>query len=855
MANFTVSPGVTTNELDQTFLTGQPVQAGAAIIGPTVKGPYEVPTLVTSYSQYTTLFGDTFISGGINYSYLTSIAAYNYFNYGGSSLLVARVASGSFTAATSSNIPSQNSLTDASISVPLTYISASFVPFTGSIAQTSASIDVDLTYISASIASVGSQSLDINGITLYYTGSAITPANTSNIIFINTASFSDPIIGVEDYVVSASAVLAFSSSFYSPELDFISSSANSPNLNLTFTGSNGVLGNFIPIISGSTTFLFSGSDATNPTFEIGTNYVTTQLSQSLTINGIELIFTGSNETNTSTQIFINTASFAASTVADYVVSASAIFNFSSSNALYASSLQFISSSISSPNLVLTSTTSNGLTGNSFTIISGSTFIPPVSPFTTSGTQTFTTSPFTGGTNSESFVLETISEGIINNSTSPETSGVLSSGSKDNLRWEITNLNTASGTFNVSIRQGNDTPNNKLILESFNNVSLDPNSNRFISLVIGDQKLDYSAANNQMELTGNYRNISKYVRVKSIPNLTPNYLDANGIVSNNEFITSLPSNQSGSFGDATGTVAANVGTTMYENIGATTQGLVAADYTNMVALFGNREAFQFNVLFTPGITNNLHPGVVSNIISNTQDRGDNLYVLDLIDYNGTVASTIVQANARNTSYAASYWPWVRIVDPATGKQVWVPASTVIPGVYAFNDKVSAPWFAPAGINRGGLSTVLQAQFKLTQANKDALYSNNINPLATLPKNGVVVFGQKTLQKEQSALDRVNVRRLLIELKNFIRQIADTVVFEQNTIATRASFTARVTPFLEGVQQKQGLYAYKIVMDESNNGPAVIDQNQLIGQIYIQPTRTAEFISLDFILLPTGAEFPG
>jgi phage tail sheath protein FI len=262
----------------------------------------------------------------------------------------------------------------------------------------------------------------------------------------------------------------------------------------------------------------------------------------------------------------------------------------------------------------------------------------------------------------------------------------------------------------------------------------------------------------MELTGNYKNISKYVRVKSIANLTPNYLDPNGTISNAAFSTYLPLNGSGSFGDATGTVAANVGTSMYENISATTQGLVAADYTNMVALFGNKEAYQFNLLFTPGITNNLHPGVVSNIIANTQNRGDNLYVLDLIDYSGTVASTITQANTRNTSYAASYWPWVRIIDPATGKQVWVPASTVIPGVYAFNDKVSAPWFAPAGINRGGLSTVLQAQFKLTQANKDALYSNNINPLATLPKNGVVVFGQKTLQKQASALDRVNVRRL-------------------------------------------------------------------------------------------------
>jgi uncharacterized protein len=191
----------------------------------------------------------------------------------------------------------------------------------------------------------------------------------------------------------------------------------------------------------------------------------------------------------------------------------------------------------------------------------------------------------------------------------------------------------------------------------------------------------------------------------------------------------------------------------------------------------------------------------------------------------------------------------------GKHIWAPASTIVPGVYANNDKVAAPWFAPAGINRGGLGTVLQAEQKLSQGNRDELYSNNINPIATLPKQGVVIFGQKTLQKSASALDRVNVRRLMIELKSYIRQIADTVVFEQNTIATRNSFIARVTPFLEGIQQKQGLYAYKVVMDDSNNGPDVIDRNQLIGQIYIQPTRTAEFISLDFILQPTGAEFPG
>jgi phage tail sheath protein FI len=707
MANFTVSPGVAISEIDNTFLTGQPVQAGAAIIGPTVKGPYEVPTLVTSYLQYTSLFGDSFVSGGVNYSYLTSIAAYNYFNYGGSSLLVARVASGSFTAATSSII--ENNVTSVS-------------------------------------GLVASSSFDVSTI---ITGSA-------------TASYAGiriEIPGENDYYVAP---------------------------NPFFTSFNNI-----------TDIYYSSSGATtNDNFD---NYMAVVVS---TIN------------NSSTEF--PTVGLTASYNAG-----SNIFTLSAINP---------GDELNGINIY-----KEAYTGQIGTLVG-------------------TLSGGTANIGSNSFTLETLSEGIVNNSTSPEISGVLSSGSKDNLRWEITNLNTGSGTFNVLIRQGNDTPNNKLILESFNNVSLDPNSNRFISLVIGDQKLDYNSTNNQMELTGNYKNISKYVRVKSITDLTPNYLDPNGTISDAAFSTYLPLNQTGSFGNATGTVAANVGTTMYENIGATTQGLVDTDYTNMVALLGNREAYQFNVLFTPGITNNQHPGVVSNIISNTQNRGDNFYVLDLIDYNGTVASIIVQANTRNTSYAASYWPWVRIIDPATGKQVWVPASTVIPGVYAFNDKVSAPWFAPAGINRGGLSTVLQAQFKLTQANKDALYSNNINPLATLPREGVVVFGQKTLQKEASALDRINVRRLLIEMKGFIRQIADTIVFEQNTITTRNSFIARVTPFLEGIQQKQGLYAFKVVMDDSNNGPDVIDRNQLIGQIYIQPTRTAEFISLDFILLPTGAEFP-
>jgi uncharacterized protein len=564
MANFSVSPGVTTSEIDNTFLLGQPVQVGAALLGPTVKGPVEIPTLVTSYSDYVNRFGDVLISGSNTYSYLTSISAYNYFQNGGTSLLVARVVSGVYSPATSTTI----------------------------------------------------------------------------------------------------------------------------------------------------------SNYLNPT-------------------------------------------------------------------------------------------------------------------------------------SSSFALETISEGIIMNNSGSEISGSLVSGSKENVRWEITNSNTGSGTFNVLVRRGDDRANDKIILESWNNVNLDPNSSRYIAKVIGDQILEYNSTTNQVEITsGSFANQSRYVRVKNITPL-PNYLDNNGTPVS-AYTASIPQNGSGSFSGATGTVIA--GANFYQNISTQSQGVTGSDYTNMVNLLSNKDDYQFNILSTPGLLNEHHTATVSTIIANTITRGDNLYVVDMVDYDGVLTDVVTQASSRNTSYAATYWPWVRILDPATGKQVHVPASTLIPGVYAYNDKVSAPWFAPAGINRGGLSMVLSAKQKLSQGDKDTLYENNINPLATLPKTGVCVFGQKTLQKGASALDRINVRRLMIELKSHISQIADTLVFEQNTTTTRNNFLTRVNPYLEAIQQKQGLYAFRVVMDESNNTPDVIDRNQLVGQIYVQPTRTAEFIALDFILEPTGASFP-
>jgi len=196
----------------------------------------------------------------------------------------------------------------------------------------------------------------------------------------------------------------------------------------------------------------------------------------------------------------------------------------------------------------------------------------------------------------------------------------------------------------------------------------------------------------------------------------------------------------------------------------------------------------------------------------------------------------------------------VLDTSRNKPIFVPPSVIVPAAIAASDRIGAEWFAPAGLNRGVLGTVLEAKNRLTQAERDSLYENRVNPIATFPATGVCIWGQKTLQVRPTALDRINVRRLLITLKKFIASSSKYLVFEQNTLQTRIRFLNIVNPYLESVQQQQGLFAFRVVMDESNNTPDVIDRNQLVGAIYLQPTKTAEFIILDFNVLPTGATFP-
>ena len=586
-----VSPGVLAIENDQSFITEQPIRAGAAIVGPTVKGKVGIPTLCTTYSDYLNKFGSTFVSGGQVVSYFTSISAYNYFNNGGGALLVTRVASGSFTSATSSYMP----------------------------------------------------------------------------------SFTDAPYVVNGYVLPG--------------------------------------------------------------------YVTT-LTQS------------------------------------------------------------------------------------------------------------------------SFILETLSEGALLNSAGPTGSnGTIVNGTADNYRWQIVSPNTSSGTFTLLIRQGNDSSLSPSIVETWTNLSLDPLSPRYIERIIGNQTSTVIQDGNDyyVQDSGLYPNNSRYVRIKQVIKPTPNYFDNNGIAKS-QYTGSIPMASEGVFGGALGhNVPSNNVNNYYQNITNTnTQGINAGDYAITLQLLANKDAYKFNFLTLPGLIYNqsypAHVSMLATAISNIQNRGDSFLVLDITGYGNNTIDALTAVSGLDTSYAASYYPWVLTVDPNSGLQVWTPPSTLIAGAYAFSDNISAPWIAPAGLTRGVLTTAVRAERFLSQPTRDTLYEANVNPIATFQNSGVTIFGQKTLQKKQSALDRINVRRLLIELKNYITQVADTLVFEPNTEVTRNNFLSQVNPYLASVQQRQGLTAYKVVMDATLNTNEVIDQNQLIGQIYIQPTRTAEFILLEFNILPTGAEFP-
>lgn len=441
-----------------------------------------------------------------------------------------------------------------------------------------------------------------------------------------------------------------------------------------------------------------------------------------------------------------------------------------------------------------------------------------------------------------FQLKTLGKGVIyNSSSSLALDGSLASGSTENLRWEVSSVNNNAGTFNILVRGGEDTTKTKVILESFN-VSIDPESDIYIERVIGTQYKKYNSVEGYIEIVGEYPNRSNYVRVSAVSPVL-GYKPANS--------GALPAKQSGSFTGATGIVSPSA-KFFNDASGSAPQGVTANSYEIAIDLLTNKDEYQFNIVAVPGLTIEDNADTIAKVVSLAEDRGDAIAVVDPTPYKALIVDVTTAASGVDSSFAATYWPWVQVLS-ATSKNVWVPSSTIIPAVYALNDRVAAPWFAPAGLVRGGVPGVIQAERKLSKANRDVLYDNKVNPIATFPGQGVTVLGQKTLQSAPTALDRVNVRRLIIELKDFVNNVSRGLLFEQNTIATRNRFLAAVNPYLESVVQRQGLYAYNVVMDDTNNTPEVVDRNQLVGQIYIQPAKTVEFIVIDFVVQPTGASF--
>ena len=285
----------------------------------------------------------------------------------------------------------------------------------------------------------------------------------------------------------------------------------------------------------------------------------------------------------------------------------------------------------------------------------------------------------------------------------------------------------------------------------------------------------------------------------------------------------------------------------------TSGSVA--YLKQINALSNADEYDIQMVVTPGLNYKDHTALVNAVLDMVTDRGDAFFIMEGVGYSGTINEVRNQSGEIDSNYAGMYYPWVKTVDVNTNRLIAIPPSTLLPAVYAANDRVAAEWFAPAGLNRGGLNGAVAVLNKLTQTDRDNLYEDKVNPIVQFPGQGIVAFGQKTLQDKPSALDRINVRRLLLTVRKYIASTSRYLIFEQNTSTTRNRFLNIVNPYLEGIQQRQGLYAFKVVMDESNNTPDSIDRNFLNGSIYLQPTKTAEFIQIDFNILPTGATFGG
>jgi phage tail sheath protein FI len=293
------------------------------------------------------------------------------------------------------------------------------------------------------------------------------------------------------------------------------------------------------------------------------------------------------------------------------------------------------------------------------------------------------------------------------------------------------------------------------------------------------------------------------------------------------------------------------------------------------MVSDRDLIRYDLISMPGITNDV---LIGDLLRQTEERGDALAIVDFAgiyqsgeDMGGkespqSITSIVSEINRLgiNTSYGAAYYPNIRLRDTlnGNGSVLFAPPSVAAIGAIGKSEADSQPWFAPAGFQRGGLNplggpsgpTVLGSVEHLTKSDRDKLYEVNVNPIARFPATGdTVVFGQKTLQQDASALDRINVRRLMNYLKKEIGDIADTILFDQNVQATWNRFKAQAEIVLSGVKAEFGVTEYKLVLDETTTTPDLQDRNILYAKVFVKPARAIEFIAVDFVITQSGVEF--
>jgi hypothetical protein len=832
MAEKIVSPGVFTRENDLSFLQQGVADIGAAFIGPFKEGPV-VPTIVNSQAEFETLYGV------VDDTYYTPLAVQSYLREAGTATICRVAGIGGYTETAPVLVSALNL---GQIDTLVTSSAGLFYSASDGTSNGTAPIYFQGgTFATNPSASVTITNGVISAISITEKGSGLTVAPTS--IFVSQSA-----ARIADNLSTASFSITYDVSGSTAAILFNTS-----------TGSNGgFTGETITDTDGNGDFTLSTLGAASL--------------KASAVNDVESVF--------------GTSAFG--TKDAYVYG------------------YFKNSSI---NLDSHASASVNVLGNQlFTFDAQEALTPMIKSQTISGLR------------ESLFQFETL--GVGNSANTKVKIGI------SNIKAAGSVNGTDYGTFTVVVRDFNDTEKKKIVLETYSNINLDPNSPNYISRVIGDRKRSIDSLGKITE-TGDWVNNSKYVRVTNlnvnapvqavpfghlaytlpvsasaaIGTLIPAVtfvtasatknggidLDGNtdnliylkpiptgaGVGSNSVFGLDASNGGTLAVGDTTaqfvvafqeGFDGMNPATPIYKGtdiIAGNSQGFNLSTsltsgsvaYGKHISALSNADEFDINMVVTPGVIRRLHTSVVTSVLDMVEQRDDCFYIMDTTAAGDSISQATTQSDAIDSNMTATYYPWIKTVDVNTNKLITVPPSVLLPGVFAANDRVAAEWFAPAGLNRGGLVGAVSVLNRLTQSEKDTLYEGKVNPIVQFPGQGIVVFGQKTLQDKPSALDRINVRRLLLTVRKYIASTSRYLVFEQNTAETRNRFLNIVNPYLESIQQRQGLYAFRVVMDDSNNTPDVIDRNIMKGAIYLQPTKTAEFIQIDFNILPTGAAFNG